>query len=72
MNNIYDNGELLLGTKKDILNYVNSNVSNFDKEDYEEIIEYLCSFNDNGIVCINYDSGMGLSFDYWSEKDKIN
>ena len=73
MNKIYDNGELLLGTKKDILKYQQELIEKdmIEKEDYEEIIDFLKDFKDTDIVCINYNNGMGLSFDIWSSKDII-
>ena len=73
MNSIYDNGELLLGSKKNILEYQNKLIEQdlIDKEDYAEITDFLKDFKDNDIVCINYDNGMGLSFDIWQENDKI-
>ena len=73
MNNIYDNGELLLGKKQDILKYqtmlINENL--IDKEDYEEITEYLQELEDDTIVCINYDNGMGITFDIWDKSDIV-
>ena len=38
----------------------------------EDIIEELKEFEDNTIVAINYDNGMGYSIEYWTTKDKIN
>lgn len=73
MFNIYDNGDLLLGKVKDIKTYQTALINEdlIDKEDYEEISEYLESLKDNDIICINYASGMGLSFDIWNESDKV-
>lgn len=73
MNNIYDNGELLLGNVRNIKEYTTRQIEAqlIDEEDYEEIIEYLEDKKDTDIVCINYDFGMGLSFDIWQEEDKL-
>lgn len=74
MNYIYDNGELLLGTKRDIIEYQARLVKAqlIEKEDYDEIVETLQDKKEDTIVCINYDNGMGLSFDFWENEDKLN
>ncbi len=72
MNNIYDNGELLLGTKKDILDYWKNNAVNIDSDFEEEVKEDLKDLKDDTIVCINYDNGMGYTIDYWDNKDIVN
>ena len=71
MENIYDNGTILLGTKKDIINYWKNNTDVIDNDDKQEIEEYLKEIDDNNIVAINYDNGFGWSVDYWEEKDKL-
>ena len=72
MNNLYDNGTILLGTKKDIVNQIYNNML-VEEEDtfYMEILEDLKDFKDNTIIALNYDCGMGYSYDYWEESDKI-
>lgn len=72
MNNIYDNGELLLGSVKDIKEYTLNNMLVYenDKENME-ILDFIKDYKENDIVCINYDNGMGLSFDIWQEIDKV-
>ena len=35
----------------------------------EEILQDLKELEDNTIVAINYDNGMGYTIDYWDEKD---
>lgn len=67
MNNIYDNGEILLGKVKDIIEYTKKQET--IDEETEEILQDLKDFEDNTIVAINYDNGMGYSIDYWDEKD---
>lgn len=71
MNNIYDNGELLLGTKKDILNYWKNNAIDIDSDFEEELKEDLKDLKDDTIICINYDNGMGYTIDYWNNEDII-
>ena len=43
-----------------------------DEEKLKDILEELKEFEDNTIVAINYDNGMGYSIEYWTTKDKIN
>ena len=70
MQNIYDNGRLCLGEVKKIIEYFNT--IGADIEEYEEILEELKKLNDDDIVAINYDHGMGYSIDWWTKNDKIN
>ena len=70
MQNIYDNGSLCLGEVKRIIEYFNT--IGADIEEYEEILEELKKLNDDDIVAINYDHGMGYSIDWWTKNDKIN
>lgn len=70
MQNIYDNGEICLGEVKRIIEYFNT--IGADIEEYEEVLEELKKLNDDDIVAINYDHGMGYSIDWWTKNDKIN
>jgi hypothetical protein len=70
MNNIYDNGTCLLGTKKDIYNYI-LNDERLENWEYEDILEEIKDFNDTDILCINFDCGMGLSIEYWENTDIV-
>ena len=70
MQNIYDNGEMCLGEVKKIIEYFNT--TGADIEEYEEVLEELKKLNDDDIVAINYDNGMGYSIDWWTKNDKIN
>ena len=67
MNKIYDNGEILLGKVKDIIEYTKK--QEIIDEEMEEILQDLKDFEDNTIVAINYDNGMGYTIDYWDETD---
>lgn len=72
MNSIYDNGELLLGSVKDIKEYTLNNMLIYENdEENMEILDFIKDYKENDIVCINYDNGMGLSFDIWQESDKV-
>lgn len=72
MNKLYDNGEILLGRKKDIVNQIYNNMLEEENdEEYNEILEDIKDFEDNTIIAINYDHGMGYSIDWWEEKDEV-
>jgi hypothetical protein len=72
MNKLYDNGEILLGRKKDIVNQIYNNMLvEENDEEYTEILEDIKDFEDNTILAINYDNGMGYSIDVWEEKDEV-
>jgi hypothetical protein len=38
---------------------------------YQDILEDLKDYKDDTIIALNYDNGMGYSFDYWDKKDII-
>lgn len=76
MNNIYDNGALLLGDINLVINRVKKEIQdNLDMcfVDQEELLKDLLELKkDNvSIVMINYDNGMSYSIDYWYENDKV-
>ena len=72
MNDLYDNGEMLLGAKKNIVNQIYNNMlEEEDDEEYMQILEDLKDLKDDTIVAINYDNGMGYSIDYWTKEDKL-
>lgn len=74
MKNIYDNGTVILGEVKKIKEYSKKQLDNklIDEEEYLDIENELKYFNDNDIVAVNYDCGMGLSIEGWEPKDIIN
>ena len=69
MQNIYDNGRLCLGEVGKIRQQLIDNAE--ETWEIEDIIEELKEFEDNTIVAINYDNGMGYSIEYWTTKDII-
>jgi len=72
MNKLYDNGSILLGTKKDIVNQIYNNMLEEENdEEYMQILEDLKDFKEDTIIALNYDNGMGYSIDYWEEKDEV-
>ena len=60
-------------TKRDILEYTKrqNEAQLIEEEDYQEIVETLEDLEDNTIICINYDNGMGMTFDWWKDTDKL-
>lgn len=74
MENIYDNGTVMLGEVKKIKDYTKKQLEDkiIDEEEYLDIENELKDFNDSDIVAINYDCGMGLSIEGWGPKDIIN
>lgn len=73
MSYIYDNGTKLIGKCGDILEYTRrqAEAQTINEEDYEEILEELKDKDFDTIVCIDYDFGMGMVFDFWDEDDKL-
>ena len=68
LNCVYDNCEKIIGNVKNVKQYVENNC-----EDYEEVkdmIEELKNFEENTIVLLDYNNGMGFTIDYWTEEDK--
>ena len=76
MNNIYDNGALMLGNVQDVIMEIEKEIKkNIDMcVNVEEILEELKELRNvdyDMIVCINYENPMGYSIDYWSSNDII-
>lgn len=72
MNNIYDNGEIILGTKKDIVRYLQINLTTSDmEEEIYNILKDIEEEEDNTILAINYDFGMSYTIECWKENDKV-
>lgn len=67
MQNIYDNGRLCLGEVGKIRQQLIDNAE--ETWEIEDILAELKELEDNTIVAINYDNGMGYSIEYWTKKD---
>ena len=67
MQNIYDNGRLCLGEVGKIRQQLIDNAE--ETWEIAHILDELKEFEDNTIVAINYDNGMGYSIEYWTKKD---
>ena len=70
MENIYDNGKICLGKVEKIRQYLISNAE--ETWEIEDILEDLKILNDDDIVAINHDNGMGYIMDWWTKNDKVN
>ena len=78
MNSIYDNGGLMLGNIDLVIKEIKREIEkDIDMSDVstEELLKDLEDLKiqvpNVSIVCINYDTGMGYSFDYWRTDDEI-
>lgn len=69
MKEIYDNGTMVLGSVYNVKDYVCRNCDDFDE--VKDLVEDLEDLDEDDIVCVNYDNGMGYSIDYWKTKDRV-
>ena len=69
MKEVYDNGERILGTIYNVKDYICRNCDDF--EEVKEIIEDLEDLDEDTIVCVNYDNGMGYIINYWKTRDRV-
>ena len=67
MKEIYDNGRVCLGEVGKIRQQLIDNAE--ETWEIEDLIHELEDLDDNTIVAINYDNGMGYSIEYWTKKD---
>lgn len=78
MNNIYDNGALMLGNIQDVIIEVEKEIKNdidmclVDADELLKDLKELRNIDYDMIVCVNYDNGMDYSIDYWTSKDIVN
>lgn len=72
--NVYDNGEYLLGKVKNVIDYINNQILNEEIDDEEaiEILTELGTLSPDTIVSINYNHPMGYSYEYWDYDDIVN
>lgn len=66
---IYDNGEYLLGKVINIKEYICKNAE--DISEVKDLIKDLEDLDADAIVCINYNHPMGYSIEYWTYNDKV-
>lgn len=64
LNNVYDNGYKILGTKENITKYINDIFKNSDLqdvllvEDLQDLLEELKDYKNTDILLIDYENGM--------------
>ena len=64
MNNVYDNGYKILGTKENITKYINETLENCNLqdallvEDLQDLLEELKDYKNTDIILIDYENGM--------------
>ena len=77
MNNIYDNGALMLGDVQKVIMQVEKEIKeNIDMvfTDQEELLKELKDIRDldyDAVVMINYENPMGFNIDYWVSNDIV-
>ena len=71
MENIYDNGTHMLGEVKRIKEYNDRLYKDkaIEEEQWLELVKELVWYKDTDIVSIDYDNGMGMTVEYWEQKD---
>ena len=69
MNNVYDNGKIVLGNIYNVKDYICRNCE--DLEEIKGLIEDLEDYDDDTIVAINYDIGMGYLIEYWTKNNIV-
>lgn len=77
MNKIYDNGALMLGNVQMVISEIErqkrASIDMLDA-DMDELLKDLKELKDidqEMVVCINYDNGMGYTIDYWGNIDIV-
>lgn len=73
MKNVYDNGEKLIGTSKNLQKYLLNIMNNadYDTNDIRDMIDELKIYKDDTIVLIDYEAPMGFVIDYWSKDNAV-
>lgn len=70
MNNVYDNGAMIIGSVYNIKEYVCRNAD--DIEEIKDLIKDLEDIDEDSIVMVNYDNGMGYSIEWWNKSHLVN
>lgn len=73
MNNIYDNGNYMLGQVGKIREHIDKlfRKDQINEETWKQLAKELVYHNTTDIVSINYENNMGISIDVWEEKDLV-
>lgn len=72
MNNVYDNGYRVLGKVKDIKKYFKENIKTSDlEEEIYDLLKELNEYNEEDIIIVDYDNGMGIYINELFSKNDI-
>jgi hypothetical protein len=71
---IYDNGDYLLGKNRNVIDYIHNQILNeeIDDETAYEILDDLGNIDYQAIVVINYNHPMGYSIECFTYDDIVN
>lgn len=69
MNKIYQNGDKMLGLRKDLREYNEELYKNkvIDKDTYMEFEDSLINYKDNDMLMVDLEFGMGIYVEEWDE-----
>jgi len=69
MNKIYQNGDKMLGLRKDLREYNEELYKNkvIDKDTYMEFEDSLINYKDDNMLMVDLEFGMGIYVEEWDE-----
>jgi hypothetical protein len=72
--NVYDNGEYLLGKVENVINHIHNLIleERIDDEYAYEILDDMGKMKPDTIISIYYNHPMGYTIDYWAYNDIVN
>ena len=76
MENLYDNGALMLGNIDRVIEEVKKEIKEdvdmcfVDKKELLKDLQELKEVKDIEIVMVNYENSMGYTIDYWTYRDR--
>lgn len=71
---VYDNGDYLLGKVKNVINYIHNLIleERIDDKDAYEILDDMSTMKPDTIISIYYNHPMGYSYETWDYEDIVN
>lgn len=69
MENLYDNGYQIIGSVKMVRDYTKKYCE--DSREKKEMLEELKEYNKEDIVCLDYDTPMGVRTLLWKKQDIV-
>lgn len=69
MNNVYDNGYALLGQTKNLIEMIENNINkgSIDDETITELLKEIKLYDENSLLYVNYENGMGFIVEEFKE-----